>query len=118
MFGLFPDGSFVLPMAVAFSATAAQVTDDLPGRACRLRDREDHIFLIDAFSRLIAAVPALHFGDPRLQEPGSERISTDPAGGRTVVPRGCSWKKRTNSREASGPAGSVNEPWWLPPDQA
>ncbi len=47
----------------------------------------------------------------------SVRWSSHFAGGGAGVSRGCSWKKRTISREARGPVGSVYEPLELPPDQ-
>jgi hypothetical protein len=39
-------------------------------------------------------------------------------GAQRQSPRGCSAKKRSISRDASGPLGSVYEPLALPPDQA
>jgi hypothetical protein len=54
------------------------------------------------------------FGRP----PHRARRTSQTADGGPAGPCGCSRKNRTNSRDASGPAGSVYEPWLLPPDQA
>ena len=47
---------------------------------------------------------------------GAWRRCAPPA--RSAAPRGCSRKKRSISRDASGPAGSVYEPAAAPPDHA